>query len=536
MKRIYMVSAKIAGLMLIGLLAFSSCTKNFKDYNTNNPYEGLPGDLEGDFYYVGAFFPQLQLAVIPPNANQYQRQQNLVGDIFGGHMAAIGTWNSGNNNQTYFMPTSDWSDHPFEKVFTSAFTAFNTIKKQTENDFDSPVLSWAQILKIASMHRFTDTWGPIPYSEVGSGALKVKYDSQQEVYESFFLELNKAIEVLTGYVTRNPGTTPMAEFDMVYGGDYVKWIKFANSLKLRLAMRISYVNPTLAKAMAEEAVAHQIGVITSNGDNAQIQSAQAAAITNPLHAISITLEECCMGATSQSIMGGYDDPRLKSYFTEVTINDVKGFYGSRTGERITNNTEYKKLSRINVQPSSPLMWLNAAEVAFLKAEGAMRGWAMGTTAEQAYNAGILLSMSQCGVESAAIAAYTADAVKKPINFVNPILPGQNTTAVSDITIKWDDAAADEKKLERIITQKWIAIFPNGAEAWAEYRRTGYPAQFPVKHNDSNGAVSSAIGIRRMIFPPKEKLLNAEHYQQAVTLLGGPDNGGTRLWWDKKPVI
>lgn len=536
MKKIYLVSTKIAGLMLIGLLAFSSCTKNFKDFNTNNPYEGLDKDLEGDFYYVGAFFPQLQLAVIPPNNNQYQRQQNLVGDIFSGQMAVIGDWNSGHNNQTYFMPTLDWSDHPFEKVFTAAFTAYNKIKQKTNSDFDSHILSWAQILKVASMHRFTDMWGPIPYSQVGTGELTVKYDSQKEIYEQFFVELTKAIEVLTGYVTRNPGTTPMVEFDMVYGGDYVKWIKFANSLKLRLAMRISDVNPTLAQAMAEEAVAHQIGVITSNEDNAQIQTSMAATMTNPLYTLSIDQGECCMGATAQSIMVGYDDPRLKSYFMQAIIDEnTKGYFGSRTGDVITTGTRpnYVKLSRLNVLPSTPLMWFNAAEVAFLKAEAAMKGWAMGTTVEQAYNSGILLSMSQFGVEAPVIAAYTADAVKKPINFSNPVIPSQNTTAVSNITIKWDNAAADDKKLERIITQKWIAIFPNGAEAWAEYRRTGYPAQFPLTKDDSNGTIDPSIGIRRMIFPPKEKTLNAVNYQQAVVLLGGPDNGGTPLWWDTK---
>lgn len=533
MKKTYMVNAKIAGLILIGLIAFSSCTKNFKEFNTNNPYEGLDKDLLGDNYSVGAFFPQLLKAVIPPDANQYQRQQNLVGDIFSGQMTVIGTWNSGRNNQTYFIPTLDWSDHPFEKVFTNAFAAFNQIKKKTNSDFESHSLSWAQILKIASMHRFTDTWGPLPYSGLGVGSLAVKYDSQQEVYESFFIEITKAIDVLTGFVTRNPGVTPMAEFDMVYGGDYVKWIKFANSLKLRLAMRISDVNPTLAQAMAEEAVSHQIGVITSNDDNAQIQTSQASTMTNPLFTISITQEECCMGATAQSIMVGYEDPRLGAYFTQVSINDKSGYYGTRTGEIITTNTEYKKFSRIKVLPSTPLMWMNASEVAFLMAEGAVRNWAMGTTAEAAYNTGIRLSMEQNNVDPTSTASYIANTDKKPIDFVNPIFPTQNITAASDITIKWDDAATDEKKLERLITQKWIAVFPNGAEAWAEYRRTGYPKQFPVKNNHSNGNIDSNIGIRRMDFPPNEKLLNAKNYEQAVTLLGGPDHGGTPLWWDTK---
>ena len=105
--------------------------------------------------------------------------------------------------------------------------------------------------------------------------------------------------------------------------------------------------------------------------------------------------------------------------------------------------------------------------------------------------------------------------------------------VSTLTIKWNEADNEERKLERIITQKWIALYPNGAEAWSEYRRTGYPAQFPAIDDYSNGAVNVKIGPRRIPFPPSERRLNAENVEKAVQLLGGPDEAGTPLWWDKK---
>lgn len=526
MKNNILNGVKIA-ILLVGITAFSSCTGDFLEYNTNH-YEGVEDDITS-----GTFFVQLQTSVIPTNANQYQRQQNLTGDIYGGHLAVTGDWFSGKNYQTYFLPINEWLNHPMEHVFVNTFGAWGEINKKMEGDFESPTLAWAQILKVASLHRLTDVWGPMPYSEVGNGAYAVKYDSQKEIYEQFFAELTKAIDVLTGYVTRNPGTAPMKEFDMVYNGDYTQWIKFANSLKLRLAMRVSYIAPELARKSAEEAVNHSIGVITSNDDNAQIKTTSAANVVNPIFTISNDYKECRMSAVAQSILMGYNDPRLPKYFLSTTLeNDATGYFGTRTGERITAKARYEQFSCPNVEANTPLMWLNAAEVAFLKAEAALNGWNVGTTVEQAYNTGIRLSLEQHGAGAKAD-EYIIDETKRPADFSNPIFAAQNIGALNTVTIKWDESADPDTKTARIITQKWIAIFPNGAEAWAEYRRTGYPKQFPVKNNDAGSVIDVNIGIRRMPFPPKEYQLNADNISTAITLLGGPDNGGTPLWWDAK---
>jgi hypothetical protein len=88
-------------------------------------------------------------------------------------------------------------------------------------------------------------------------------------------------------------------------------------------------------------------------------------------------------------------------------------------------------------------------------------------------------------------------------------------------------------MERIITQKWIAMFPEGQEAWTEYRRTGYPKLFPVVNNNSGGTISTDVQIRRLPFPQNEYNTNATEVNKAIQLLGGADNGGTRLWWDKQ---
>jgi hypothetical protein len=180
------------------------------------------------------------------------------------------------------------------------------------------------------------------------------------------------------------------------------------------------------------------------------------------------------------------------------------------------------------------MWINAAEVAFLKAEGALKGWNMGGTAGAFYNEGITLSFQQYDLSGAD--TYLNDDVSTPAGYTYPVAghTDYNFSAQSAITIKWEDSATDEQKLERIITQKWIASFPLSNEAWAEFRRTGYPRLAPVVFNKSGGTVPAGQYIKRLVFPDTEYQRNADNVQAAIGLLGGSDSQGTKLWWDKKP--
>jgi hypothetical protein len=171
--------------------------------------------------------------------------------------------------------------------------------------------------------------------------------------------------------------------------------------------------------------------------------------------------------------------------------------------------------------------MTAAEVWFLRAEAALRGWSS-ENVQTDYETGITTSMSQWGV---ATGSYLTDATSTEANFTDPLNASNNINALSNITIKWDNSATQEQKLERIITQKWLAIFPDGQEAWADYRRTGYPKLFPVANNFSGGSIDTQVQVRRLPYPASEYTNNNSAVTQAVTLLGGPDNGGTRLWWD-----
>ena len=287
-----------------------------------------------------------------------------------------------------------------------------------------------------------------------------------------------------------------------------------------------------AQKLAEEAVNNPYGVLEDNADNAVMQTVGALSFTynNPFYNIYSPegYNEDRMGATMDAYLNGFADPRLPKFFAKAKGDVYRGLRnGMRNGKDFQGD---ERLSMPTITRSTPYVWMTAAEVWLLRAEGALFGWNMGGTPEELYAQGVTTSLDQYGLASAAEAYLTSTA--KPSAY-----PGLGTStaaeAPSDITPAWDESATKEKKLERIITQKWIAIYPLGQEAWSEFRRTGYPKLFPVVDNLSNGKVNTNVQVRRVPFPASEYVGNRAEVEKAVQLLGGEDTGGTRLWWDKQ---
>ncbi len=526
-------------LMLLSLLlVMASCTKRFEEFNTN-PANATEDMMEFDYLSTGVFFPQMQMNIFPvaqqPNFGDemYQIVQNLAGDVYSGYMGASNNWFGSSNNTTYAM-IPGWYSAAFGRSFLSVMPAWLAIKKKAE-EASPHVYGLAQILKAMSLHRTTDMYGPLPVSQFGSGNLTTSYDSQEAVYDSLFSALNYGITVLTDFVQRFPGQRPMEKYDLVYAGDYVKWIKFANSLKLRLAMRIVYANAGKAQQYAEDAVNHPMGVITDNADNAYLRSGNGILFNHPLYIICFNFDDVRMGANMESFLKGYSDPRMPMMFNPAPNG---GFHGIRNGINIANKATYSQpFSTLNISASAPIQWMVAAEMFFLRAEGAVRGWNMGGSAQSLYETGIQTSFTQWGAGNAA--SYISNSTDQPASYTDiGITQSTNNIGVGDsrlstITIAWNDADNFELKQERILTQKWIAMYPDGQEAWSEFRRTWYPKIFPVVTNRSGGTINTTTQIRRLPFPETEYQSNAAGVSTGVSLLGGPDNGGTRLWWDKK---
>lgn len=516
----------------VGILTLEACTEDFKELNTN-PHEVTDEMLSYDNLRIGGFIPQMQADIVPTSdkdANEYQRAQNLAGDVYSGYMGAIHNWNNNRNNTTYDF-SQKWHDVAFEVAFTKVMPAWKSIA-QNSKDENPTTYALAQVLKVACMSRITDMYGPLPYSQFGKTGMHTPYDTQESIYESFFVDLDEAIDILEDFVQKTPNAKPLKRFDLVYGGDFKMWIRFANSLKLRLAMRTAYVTPAKAQTRAEEAVQHLL--IEENTQNALLQSANGVSIFNPLKICWDNYNDIRMGANMESFLTGYSDPRISRYFQGATYDEDQEYRGVRNGIRVNNRDAYIKYSSPNIFSNTPVVWMTAAETNFLRAEGAIRGWNMNGEAQAFYEKGVTLSFNQWGAaigdylnnETSVAAPYT-----DPAGYGNDIPEGNSL--LSTITIKWADGDSFERKLERIITQKWIAIYPDGQEAWTEFRRTGYPKVFPVVSNNSNGTVDTDTQIRRLPFPTTEYDNNNDEVNAAIGLLGGSDNGGTKLWWDKK---
>jgi hypothetical protein len=254
---------------------------------------------------------------------------------------------------------------------------------------------------------------------------------------------------------------------------------------------------------------------------------------NSLWNITNAYGDISMGASMESIMDGYSDPREGAYF--IPSNAGAGTYkGIRIGVT-PNGTQYANFSLLNVQATTPMQIMLASESYFLRAEGALRGWNMGSgTAQSFYEAGITLSFQEKGV--AMPAGYLSNNTSVAAAYIDPTNSANNSPGVNNITIAWDPTATFEQSLQRIITQKWIAIYPDGEEAWAEFRRTGYPKIFNVlpADNTSGGIIKPGAYPERLPFAADEDLNNPKGVATGVQALGGPDNDATKLWWDKNP--
>ena len=531
---------------IVGVLALSLFTAcDFQKVNTNE-FELLPEEGLMDGISIGGPITAMQKCVFPVGtqadgtsvANRYQTAYNLAADCWSGYFGQNNNW-GGPNNLNYFLKDG-WVASSYTESYSTVVPLWQDLKGKTETQFPE-VFALAQILKISAWHKATDMFGPIPYKEAGKGLITVPYDSQEEVYKSMFKELSDAIEVLTKYAD-NGNSKLLPNADAVYAGDVHKWVVYANSLMLRLAMRVYYADAALSKKYALQAVNHSYGVMKTKDDEAKMERGASLEFKNNLDVLINQYNECRMGSSMLAYLGGYQDPRLPKYFNTSTVSQAVtvGTYGKYsgvpTGHDVSSNDAFRDSSRPAITSTTPTYWMRASEVYFLLAEAALHGFAVGGTAESLYEKGIEMSFEENGIASSEVADYMSSGLKPSAYSFHLTNPGVNVDvpAVTEATTAW--SGTDEEKLEKIMIQKWIALYPNGQEAWTEFRRTGYPKLHSVVTNYSNGEVDSEVGIRRMRFPTNkstsaEDIANLESARKL--LRGGLDKAGTRLWWDNK---
>ncbi|MDR0687579.1 MAG: SusD/RagB family nutrient-binding outer membrane lipoprotein [Prevotellaceae bacterium] len=432
-----------------------------------------------------------------------------------------------------------------------------------ENDYQI-----ARIMKAYTFHRMTDLYGDIPYSEAGrlkEGINAPKYDTQQAIYDDLLKELDEAQAAISG------STSQLGSHDLYYGGDAGKWKKLANSLMLRVAMRLSKVDPAKAETWAKKALAN--GLFASVDDNAMLVHTDGTPSNDSAEPYAKIFSDADAGTffiseTFLKILTDANDPRIA--LIGSVCDDPRNSYSSSAYEKgdatpakqrglpvgydrydpaqkpddafygwnMINVVSAEDTVAFKNAPASyrsfysvpnrytysdpktaPTMIVTHAETQLLLAEAAVRGWVSGSSAEDYYKAGVRAAMEQFkfysnGQElySQYLSAATVDAYVNALSL----------------------SGSDEDKLKAINTQYYITTFCDEYEAFANWRRSGYPELTPVDNREYpvTSHVSNEIP-RRFTYPSSESQSNPVNYVEAVKRLSNGDRMDSRVWWDKE---
>ncbi|MEP3389482.1 MAG: SusD/RagB family nutrient-binding outer membrane lipoprotein [Reichenbachiella sp.] len=379
------------------------------------------------------------------------------------------------------------------------------LASQIETNEANNQVQVARIMKAWAFHNLVDIYGDVPYSQALSGAdvATPVYDDQRDIYIDILNELKEASEAIV------PGVSISG--DLIYSGDVDQWVKFANSLRLRVAMRASDVADmqTLVQSSITEAIAG--GLIASNADDALLPYQTSAPNNNPLNEDRKTREDYAVSSTLIDLMNAMSDPRIGMYADEVT-NAPGTYTGMIYGleDNVANNTPVQDVSQpsgasdisagVGVYAATfPYIFMSYPEVEFLLAEAVQRGYTTGTAATH-YNNAIQASMDFWGVDAASATSYIA---------ANPYNAADFRTSIG--------------------VQKWLAMYMQGHQAWAEWRRL----DFGVLTMPADGILVQGLNTipTRRPYPTDEQTLNGANYSAAVANIGGSDDLSTRLFWD-----
>lgn len=508
---------------IILTLGFLACTDNFEDANRDH-YLISDEELDQDFNRLGSPFQGLL-----SNLFGHQIEEDLCYDNWTRMLGTPTPFVGGVNNTTYYIR---WNSY-WGRIYGSVMSPSAQVIKQADEGGYDVFSAWAKLMQVLGISKLTAIHGPVIYSNYGITGQANIYDKEDVLYNKLFADL----DAIQAVFAANQSYKGLTKFDASYNGDIAKWSKLVNSMRLRLAIRISKVNPSLAKTQGEKAMSDPAGLIASNGDNFNV-SLYGNKI--PVNVICFEWGDTRMGSGMESFGVGMKDNRITSFFAPAADNSLYPdhpdwpYKGIHSGAFLDAKDQRLTYSTINESFKSVTSrrFFTYSEVCHLKAEAALRGWAGAGDAKTNYENGVKASFADWG--AGGVDAYLADATSKPINYVDPKDSRNNFTSRSDVTVAWNDSDTNERKLEKIITQKYFNNFTNALETWVDHRRTGYPKLPYNAKNDSSsdwGVIPANDFIKRMPFINGERDNNKDGVADATTKLGGPDLISTRLWWD-----
>ena len=394
----------------------------------------------------------------------------------------------------YDLTTRDIPQNFWTVLYQDVLKNFRESKRLNEADatlqpaVKANLLAIEDIMEVYTYSVLVNTFGNIPYTEsLDFTNVSPKYDDAKTIHLDLIKRLDAAIAAL------KVGAESYGEADLIYGGDAAHWKTFAATLKFKLGMMLADSDPALAKTVVEQTAPT---VFKSADDNAVFHYLASPPNTNPVwvNLVQSGRKDFVGANTIIDRMNALGDPRLTAYFTK----DAKGAYSGGKYAASSNYATFSKPGDISITPTNPALLLDYSEVEFYLAEAVERGMNVGGTAQSHYDKAIIAAFDNWGVAGA------ADYLAKP-------------------AVKYTTATGTYK--EKIGTQKWLALYNRGFEAWTEWRRLDFP-----RLNVPAGKVYADIPVR-YIYPVGEQNLNTNSYNAAATAIGG-DKVSTKLFWDK----
>ena len=498
-----------------------------------------------------------------PGPHQYQYVYNITVDNYAGYMVVPHNFSHGGGgllNSTYAY-NQDYCDGPYG--------AFLSIKNNIANMINHPMIDSIPEMKAIgllifdySAQEMVDLYGSIPYVDHKSNkeSNPFTFNKMADIYASIVDNLDTINACLKHFESRpdwyKAGVQSiLGQYDvMTQDKSVASWCRLANSLKLRMAMHTVKVQPSVAQKWAEEAV--QAGVVETTAQELLLDP-MVMGYTNPLFEIANNWGDTRLNASFESLLASLKHPYLEYVFdknSNIVVNssdpnDIMQantrIMGLRAGIRMIPGQAYKDNFRIayssiknnGEMAMAPLYLMKVSEVEFLRAEGALRGWNMGGSAQQFYEQGI----RNAQVEHRLMSTYYPNAVDEymsleaavPYKYEDQYDHSNDIESVTTIGVKWNEGDSQETKLEKIITQKYIAAFPYSYESWNDMRRTGYPKQFEVLNvEDGDGSLVQGDIIRKIPLPGRDTSVGmSDITASGIEALGGSDTQGTRVWWD-----
>jgi hypothetical protein len=492
-------------IALASTLLLGACQKNLTDLNTDtkNPTKAPSYALftDGQKYMTDWLTSTSVNYNIGNQISQYWTETTYTDES---------NYNLGNRD----IPKNFWT-----RLYVDALNNYEQAKALiptdvTDADVMRSELDITDIMEVFTYYYLVTTFGNLPYKQANDIEKYPfpTYDDAKTTYSDLLTRLDSSIAGLSAVGTGSS----FGAADIIYGGDVPSWLKFANSLKLKMAMLLADTDPGTAQAKVSEAVT--AGVFESNDDNGLFRYTGVTPNANPIwvDVIQSNRNDYVIAKTLLNSMVALNDPRRTAYYTnEYSDADLGGSVGDNNTWNNYSNVYWSDIKGTLVDPAAPSDLLDYSQVSFLLAEAVERGFISGNASDY-YNNGVTASIEYWGGSSSDASAYLAQSKVAYATAPGGVGVGSiGSTGVTTASDHWKQA---------IGMQKYIALYLRGLDAWVEIRRLHYPAM----------AVPTSAKTPfpwRYTYPSDEQTANGPSYKAAVTALGGNgDQVTTKLFW------